>query len=240
MKKQILTLAAIIPLIATPVLADQASKGGMVSVTGTGIVDMAPDMAVISAGVETRAKEAQQALQDNNAKMQALFAELEKAGIAKKDIQTDNFNIHPEIVYPQRTKSNEHRAPKIVGYVVNNRVGVKIRKLESVGTVLTALVNAGANNMSGLQFDVSDKKGQMEKARKAAIADARKKAELYATELGTSVKRLVTLNEGGGYQPPAPMMMRAAKAEMMDASVPVAEGTMSMSVSVTTSWELAK
>ena len=240
MKKQILTLATVIPLMAAPAFAADISQGGMVSVTGTGMVDMAPDMAVISAGVETRAKEAQQALQDNNTKMQALFAELEKAGIAKKDIQTDNFNIHPEITYPQRTKSGEHRAPKIVGYVVNNRVGVKIRKLESIGSVLTALVGASANNMSGLQFGVSDKKGLMEKARKAAIADARKKADLYATELGTSVKRLVTLNEGGGYQPPAPMMMRTAKAEMMDASVPVAEGTMSMSITVTTKWELAK
>ena len=238
MKKQFLTLATLLPLLVLPAHADEA-KGGMISVTGTGIIDMAPDMAVVSAGVQSRAKQAQQALAENNTKMQALFAELEKAGIDKKDIQTDNFNIHPEIVYPQNSKSSPPRPPEIVGYIVNNQVGVKIRKLENVGSVLTALVQAGANNMSGLRFDVSDKATLMDKARKAAIADARAKAELYATELGTSIKRLTSLSENGGYQPPAPIMMRAAKMEMAASSVPVAEGTMSMSITVNTSWELA-
>ncbi|WP_114009519.1 SIMPL domain-containing protein [Cohaesibacter intestini] len=239
MKKQFLALATVLPLLALPAHADEA-KGGTISVTGTGIIDMAPDMALVSAGVQSRAKQAQQALAENNTKMQALFAELEKAGIDKKDIQTDNFNIHPEIVYPQNNNSNIQRAPEIVGYVVNNQVGVKIRKLENVGSVLTALVNAGANNMSGLRFDVSDKANLMDEARKAAIANARAKAELYATELGTSIKRLTSLSENGGNRPPVPMMMRAGKAEMMVADVPVAEGTLSMSITINTNWELAQ
>ena len=159
MKRHLIIAAALIPLLTTQLFAseDSEDKGGSLSVEGTGIVSKAPDMATISAGVQSRAKTAEAALADNNAKMEALFAALEKAGIARKDIQTHNFNIHPEIVYPKRTSSAEPRPPKIVGYNVNNQIGVKIRKLSNVGSVLTALVNAGANNMSGLQFDISDK-----------------------------------------------------------------------------------
>ena len=229
-------------LLATPILADESehTKGGILTISGTGKVDMAPDMALISAGVQSRAKTAENALADNNAKMQALFAALETAGIEKKDIQTSNFSIHPDIIYPKATQKNPAQAPRIVGYVVNNQVGVKIRKLNAIGSVLTALVEAGANAMSGLSFDVSNKKSLMEQARKAALDDARSKATLYATELGTSVKRLIALSEGGGYRPPAPVMLRAAKSEMMSADVPVSEGTMSMTITISTSWELVK
>ena len=90
----------------------------------------------------------------------------------------------------------------------------------NVGSVLTALVGAGANDMSGLSFDIANKDALMQDARKAAIADARSKAELYATELGTSVERLVSLSEGGGYSAPHPVMMRAAKMEAMASPVP--------------------
>ncbi|WP_180966724.1 SIMPL domain-containing protein [Cohaesibacter celericrescens] len=233
MRKHLLILAALVPMIMTPAMADE-TKGGSISVVGMGIVEMAPDMAIVSAGVQSRSETAQAALAANNASMKALFDELEKAGIEKKDIQTANFNINPEIVYPKTNK----QAPQIVGYIVNNQVSVNIRKLENVGSVLTALVDAGSNNMSGLQFDVSNKTELLAQARKAAIADARQKAQLYATELGVKIKRLTSLSESGGYRP-QPMMMRAAKMEMMSADVPVAEGSMQISISVNTSWELA-
>lgn len=240
MKKHLLILATLIPMMATaPVLAD-ASKpdGGMISVTGTGTINKAPDMASVSAGVEFRSETAQKALADNNAKMQALFGELEKAGIASEDIQTSSFNIRPEMVYPKPTDGGTPKPPQIVGYVVHNQVSVDIHDLGNVGSVLTALVGAGANDMSGLSFDIANKDALMQDARKAAIADARSKAELYATELGTSVERLVSLSEGGGYSAPQPVMMRAAKMEAMASSVPVAEGSMAISITITTSWEL--
>ncbi|MCT4656402.1 MAG: SIMPL domain-containing protein [Cohaesibacter sp.] len=234
MKKTALAIATMLPLMAGPSFAAD-SQSGVISVNGTGQIEMAPDIAIISAGVQARSKTTKAALAENNKKMASLFKELEKAGIAKKDIQTSNFNIYPEMRYPQKGQA---QPPKIIGYTVNNQVTVKIRKLDSVGTVLTALVGAGANNMSGLRFDVSDKKGKLEEARKAAIKDARAKAQLYAGELGTKIKRLKSLSENGGYNP-RPVMMRAAKMEMaMDAPVPVAEGSMSLSITVNTQWEL--
>lgn len=225
--------------MTAPVLAEQATTqtGGIISVSGTGTLNLSPDMAVISAGVQSKAETAKTALADNNQKMSALFAELKKAGIAEKDIQTSNFNIYPEVVYPKR---DSNKPPQIVGYNVNNQVTVRIRKLENVGDVLTTLVSAGANNMSGLNFSVSNRKEKLDEARKAAIADARKKAELYASEIGTKIKRLKSLNEGGSHHP-QPIMMRSAKMEMSaDMAVPIAQGEMSISVTINTSWELAK
>lgn len=236
MKKRLLILAALLPLMALPAAA-QDTKGGTLSVSGTGSINKAPDMASVSAGVQSRAETAQAALTDNNTKMQSLFDTLEAAGIEKKDIQTSNFNIHPQLVYPRVKDNEEEQAPKIVGYVVNNQVSVNIYKLDLVGSVLTALVDAGANNISGLSFDISDKDALLDEARKQAIADARAKAELYAKELGTSIKRLESLSESGGFQAPQPVMMRA-KMELAAAPVPVAEGEMSISITVNTSWEL--
>lgn len=236
MKPILFALVATIPLLATPVSAAPESQAGIISVTGKGSVSMTPDMAVVSAGVQTQKKQAKEALAENNRKMAALMAELKKAGIESKDIQTSNFNIHPQMVYP---KQREAKPPRIVGYNVSNQVAVKIRKLESVGTVLTALVEAGANNMSGLHFDVSDKAEKLAEARKAAIADARAKAKLYADGVDVKIKRLKSLSENGSYAP-SPVMMRAPKMEMMAdaAPVPVAQGSMSLSININTSWEL--
>ena len=237
MKKHLLIFAALVPFILTPANAGEI-KNGTLTVTGTGTISKAPDMAIISAGVQSRAKNAETALDDNNTKMQALFAELEKAGIEKKDIQTDNFNIHPELFYPKSSSNNEPRPPQIVGYTVNNQVSVKIHKLDGVGSVLTALVNAGANNMSGLRFDISNKEELLDEARKAAVADARRKANIYATELGVEIDRLTSLSESGGYNP-QPVRMRAMAMEAAS-PVPVAEGTVGLTVSVNTIWELTK
>ncbi|SNY91555.1 hypothetical protein SAMN04515647_1783 [Cohaesibacter sp. ES.047] len=237
MRKQFLALAAIVPLMTLPALAAESTNGTL-TISGTGSVSKAPDMAILSAGVESREKTAKAALADNNAKMEALFAELDKAGIAKKDIQTNNFNINPQLVYPRNDNNSEPKPPRIVGYQVNNRVTVSIKALDSVGSVLTALVNAGANNISGLRFDISNKDGIEDEARKAAIADARAKAELYAAELGVGIKRLKSLSEGSAPQAPRPMMMRAMANEAMVSKVPVAEGSLDFDVTVSTTWEL--
>ncbi|MCV6576023.1 MAG: SIMPL domain-containing protein [Cohaesibacter sp.] len=239
MKRFCITLAAILPLISTPTLAGNhqaaSHQAGTLSISGIGKVDMVPDLAIISAGVESRAKTTKDALADNSRKMAALFATLEKAGIAKKDMQTSNFNIYPQMHYPNKSGQTP---PKIIGYHVNNQLTVRIRDLAKIGTVLTALVDAGANNMSGLRFDVADKKAKLEEARIAALADAKAKASLYAAELGSEIKRLKSLSETSR-SAPRPVMMRAAAMKMeMDAAVPVAEGSMSFSITINTVWEL--
>ena len=235
MKKSLITLTALMCLAALPAAASDSNKG-TISVSGKGSLSAAPDMATLSAGVESRAKEAKDALADNNTKMAKLMEELKKAGIKDKDIQTTSFNIHPQLVYPN--SASENRAPEVVGYVVSNRATVRIADLGSVGSVLTALVEAGANDISGLTFDISNKQALLDEARKEALADARHKADLYAKELGTKLNKLESLSESGGFQTPQPMMMRAAKFEAISSDVPVAEGEMEVTITVNASWYL--
>ena len=237
MKKSLIIVTALLSLTILPAQAQDA-KVGTISVTGEGSLHASPDMAILSAGVESIAKTAKEALADNNGKMAALMAELEKAGLQKKDIQTSNFNISPQMVYPDNRSTN--KAPEVVGYAVNNRATIRIHDLASVGSVLTALVSAGANDISGLSFDISDKAKLLDEARKEALADARHKAELYASELGTSIDKLQSLSESGGFRSPQPIMMRAVKLEAMSSDVPVAEGEMEVSITVNTSWFLAE
>ena len=139
-------------------------------------------------------------------------------------------------VYPD--SSTQPRAPEVVGYVVSNRATLRIHDLGSVGTVLTALVNAGANDISGLNFDISNKDELLDEARKEALSDARHKAELYAKQLGTDLSSLQSLSESGGFRSPQPMMMRAAKMEAVDSAVPVAKGEMEITITVNASWFL--
>lgn len=244
MKRFCITLAAILALISTPAMAGNhqatnhqatSHQAGTLSISGTGKVNMVPDIAIIYVGVESRAQTTKDALADNSRKMAALFATLEKAGIDKKDMQTSDFHIYPQMHYPNKAGQTP---PKIIGYIVNNQLTVKIRDLAKGGTVLTALVDAGANNMSGLRFDVANKKAKLEEARIAALADAKAKANLYAAELGSEIKRLKSLSETS-HNAPRPVMMRAAAMKMeMDAAVPVAEGSMSFSITINTVWEL--
>nr|WP_320141351.1 SIMPL domain-containing protein [uncultured Cohaesibacter sp.] len=235
MNKRLITLTALLFLTALPAAAEE-TKAGMISVSGTGSLSAAPDMAILSAGVESRAENAKEALADNNAKMAKLMAELKKAGIKEKNIQTSNFNIHPQLVYSD--SKAQPQAPKVVGYVVSNRATLRIHDLGSVGSVLTALVNAGANDISGLSFDISNKEKLLDEARKEALADARHKAELYAKELGTDLASLQSLSESGGFRNPQPMMLRAAKMESVASDVPVAEGEMEVSITLNASWFL--
>nr|WP_321460255.1 SIMPL domain-containing protein [uncultured Cohaesibacter sp.] len=235
MKKSLITLTTLLILTALPAAAEEM-KSGTISVSGEGSLRAAPDMAIVSAGVESRAKNAKDALADNNEKMAALMAELKKAGIEGKNIQTSSFNIYPQLIYPK--SSSEAKAPEVTGYVVSNRATIRIHDLGSVGSVLTALVNAGSNDISGLTFDISNKDQLLDEARKQALADARHKAELYAAELGSSLSSLQSLSESGGFSAPQPLMMRAAKMEAFSSDVPVAEGEMAVSITVNANWYL--
>ncbi|WP_316860250.1 SIMPL domain-containing protein [uncultured Cohaesibacter sp.] len=232
MKFPAIAIMALLALLTLPATASELGKN-TISITGSGIVKAEPDMAIVSAGVETRAKDAKAALSENNSKMAALMEALQEAGIDKKDIQTSNFNISPQLTYPK----DQDRAPEIVGYAVNNQITIQIRQFDKIGNVLTSLVNSGANDISSLRFDVSDKSELLDTARKAALADARHKAELYAKELGAEIHGLRSLSESSGFDSlAAPEMKRAMS---ISSDVPVAGGSVDLSISVNTTWILA-
>ncbi|HZP37315.1 MAG TPA: SIMPL domain-containing protein [Methylomirabilota bacterium] len=200
-----------------------------VTVSGVGAASAAPDMAEITTGVVTQAPTAAQALAASNQAMEALLRSLGSLGIAARDIQTTNVSVSP-----QRRQERDGRPGEIVGYEVVNQVHVKVRDLPLLGRVLDQQVAQGANSIQGIRFGLHDPAPLTDEARKRAIADARRRAELYATAAGLTLGRVLSVQEAGTVSPRPEPMGRV----MMSAAVPVAAGEQEIQVSVTVTYAL--
>lgn len=202
-----------------------------VTVNGTGRVTLSPDLARISIGVFTEGPDAAEAVNENNEQAQAVVDTLVDLGVSEDDIRTTEFSIFP------RRDFDEEGEPREITYEVRNTVFVTVRDLEMIGQVLNAVVEAGANNITGIQFDLDDRSAAESDALQAAVADARSRAEALAeaadVELG-AVQSINTMVSGGV---PQPFFARGALEEAA-AEVPVSPGQMEISVQVTVVYEL--
>ena len=223
----------------TPAFADTDKPFRILSLSGTGEVKAVPDTASISAGVVTDAKDAKSALAKNSTAMNKLFKQLKAAGVADRDIQTANFNISP-VYAPYNPKKPVPQHQRIIGYKVSNGVTVRVRKLARLGALIDEMTVAGANRMNGISFFVDKTDNLLEQARKKAMADVRRKADLYASGLGVELKRVLTINENvsrPGRPRPVYRGLAMAKDSAREAA-PVAAGEQELSVTVSVSWEL--
>lgn len=200
-----------------------------ITVAGTGTVSAAPDMAEITSGVVTQAPTAAQALAASSQAMERLLQALGALGIAARDIQTTNISVAP-----LRRQGRDGQPPEITGYEVTNQVRVKVRDLPRLGRVLDQQVGQGANLVHGIQFGRQEPVPLQDEARKRAMADARRKAELYAGAASLRVGRVVAVQEGGAASPRAEIAPRMA----MSAAVPVAPGEQEIQASVTVTFTL--
>lgn len=220
--------------------ADTEKPFRILRLTGDGQVKAVPDTASISAGIVTDARDAKSALAANSAAMNKLFAQLKERGIADRDIRTSNFNIAP-VYAPYDPKKPRPPQRRIVGYQVSNGVTVRVRNLPSLGGLIDDMTVAGANRMNGISFFVDKTDNLLEEARRKAMADVRRKADLYATGLGVSLKRVLTINENVS-QPGQPRPLMRSMSAMSKAgareAAPVAAGEHVLSVTVSVSWEL--
>lgn len=203
------------------------------SITATGKVTAEPDLATITMGVTTEAKTAAAALSQNATQMNGLFRVLRGAGIAERDIQTSNFSLSPRYSYPERS------SPRLDGFTASNNVAVRVRKLDTLGTVLDAVVREGGNTFSGLTFSVDDDTALRDQAREKAMTEALARAELYATAAGYKVARIVTINEGGEYQPQTIQSSRMMAMDSAESS-PIAGGELTYTSTVNVTFELTK
>ena len=204
-----------------------------VIVTGEGSITVAPDYAEITSGVTTQAKTAKDATAANSKAMAAIIAALQNAGIAQNDIQTSRFSVSPVYGSPQ-----PNSAPKLVGFSVANQLSIKVRQIGQVGAILDALIAAGATDAGSVEFLHSDTSKPLDQARQAAIADARRKAELYAQAAGLTLGGVAWITEVPTYAPPAPMArMRVLSAAAP--SVPISAGEDTLSVQITVGFNVA-
>jgi len=224
-----LTLAA---ALAGPAAAQTATPvPRTITMSGTGTVKGPPDMAEITAGVTSEAPTAAAALSANTAAMNKVFAALEKQqGIARRNIQTSNFNVSP--VYANRVPNE---TPRLSGYRVSNQVHVVLDDVTRVGAALDALVSAGANQMHGLNFSIKEPAPLLAKARAEAVADARLRAQQYAAAAGVALGPIQSISESG-IEPPRPVFRAMAMAA--ESAVPVATGEESVTANVTVVWEI--
>jgi uncharacterized protein YggE len=200
-----------------------------------GEVKIAPDMATITFGVTTEATTAQAAMADNARRMQEVFAALSRAGIADRDIQTSGLNLSAQYDYV------ENQPPRLRGYQASNRVTVNVMDLTKVGSTADAVVAAGVNQIDGIGFGLKDSKAAEDQARVLAVRALQDKARLYAQALGVELGAIRSLNEGGGYTPPPPMVMYAARLQMADsASTPVAAGELTVRIDITGTYDLGR
>jgi len=212
-----------------------------IAVLGTGKVAAAPDVAEVNVGVVAQAPTARDALAANNEAMGALLATLKERGVAGKDVQTSSLRINPQYTQPQAQPGRpaQEFQPRIFAYEVTNTVHITVRDLAKLGELLDAVVSSGANRMHGIAFRIDDDEELLDQARKQAVADARRKAELLAGEAGVVLGPVLTIREQGASLPPPRPMMRAAFAGAAEAmAVPVAEGEQELRVSVDVTYEL--
>lgn len=231
-------LAVLLPFAFAVGLALPA-HAGTISIEGRGEVLAAPDTAQITSGVTTQGTTAREALDANTAAMTDLIAELKASGITARDIQTSGFSINPNYVYTDERDANGYTLPpRINGYQVSNTVTVVVRQLDTLGAILDKSVTIGANTVNGVSFSVADPSTHYNEARKAAFADARAKAELYATAAGGTLDEINAISESQGFNSPQPVAMYAMRAEAASADVPVEGGELTFAINVTVQWEL--
>ncbi|MFN4011576.1 MAG: SIMPL domain-containing protein [Pannonibacter sp.] len=212
--------------------ADDAKRDLFITVQGIGNIAVAPDQAMISGGVISEAATAAEALAANSKALAGVVEKLKAAGVAEKDMQTNGFSVQPK--YTDYGKTD--KAPVIDGYQVSNSISIKVRDMAKLGELLDAMVASGSNAINGVSFIVSDADKRSDDARKAAVADARRKAELYAAAAGVKLGKVLSMSEGGAAVPQPMYRMAAMSAEAMP---PMLSGEETLSASVTIVYELA-
>jgi uncharacterized protein len=236
MRTKSITILAGVMLVGLLVTACNAIRAGeaaaqtppsrTIAVTGSGKAFLAPDIATISIGVRTEDADPAQAMEDSNARAQSIADALEAMGVEARDIQTSSFNIYPNQQYDQSGN------PMSTTYVVENNVSVTVRDLTELGALLSATVEAGANQVYGIQFDVEDREEALGEARQGAIDDARAKAEALATAAGVSLGDLQSISEVSGFPEPFFDGRGGGAAEAALTNIPISPGQLTVTVDV--------
>jgi uncharacterized protein YggE len=240
MSKKTLFLPAIVLLAlalgacSPTIQADAAPPARTLNVNGAGQVFLSPDIAYIYVGVHTEENTAAEAVSANNDETQKVIDALKEAGVDAKDIRTTNFSIWPNQQY------GPDGQPTSVKYVVDNSVYVTVRKLDDLGDLLDSAMEAGANSINSVQFDVADKTEALQKAREEAVKNAKKQAQELADVSGVKLGEVQSI---GFYDTaPAPYLDTFGKggggAVVEAAAVPIQPGQLTLTVTVSMSYAI--
>lgn len=213
-------LAAV--LSAGMALADDTR---VITTNGIGTVETTPDMATLRLGVTHEDKEAAAAMAATSAGVTAVLSRLEAAGIAARDMQTDQLSLQP--IWSDYN-SNTRDARRITGFLATNMLTVRVRDLDTLGGILDLVIGDGANSFNGLSFGLQEPKPSQDAARADAVKDAIDRAQQLAEAAGVTLGPIQSISEHGGFARPQMMEMAAARS----ADVPIASGELTVSAQV--------
>lgn len=213
-------------VVAGLLIAPVHAAEKLVTVTGEATIAVAPDIAMMRIGVISQDRTAREASDTNAKQMTAVLDAIKNAGVGDRDIQTSRLSLQPQY------DPNKGGTARLTGFQASNQVTVRIRDIEKLPSILDRAISVGANEMSGIEFVVSEQSKLLDQARNDAIADARRKAELYAKAAGVKLGHVVSITEEGSAPPPRPMQAMRAGA------VPIAPGEQTLRALVTVTYEL--
>lgn len=222
-----LILALLVTACSSRTAAPNLPSRGL-EVSGKGSVEIKPDLARVSVGVRSQSEDITEALNENNARATAIKNTLVNLGVAEEDIQTSNFNIYPQQENRPMEMGDESETVDV--FIVENTVNVVVRQLDDLGSILSAIVEGGANTIYGVTFDLAESSAAYAEARALAIADAQAQAEAIADAAGVSLGVIQTISI---YDRGAPVARSDMAMEMpVGGSVPIASGTLAIQVTV--------
>ena len=230
MKILILALILIFGVSSTAFAEERIST---ISVSGEGVIEVAPDRATISVGVVTRDKNASKVQNDNARIASEIIKSVAALGIDKKNIRTGNYSFHQYY----RQENNKRVAD---GYESNNTVTIIVDDLNLVGKIIDTSLSHGANNIDSLEFGIKNKAALQNDAIRLAVRDARAKAEVVAAELGKNIIGVKNVAVNAGYiSAPRANKMFAVEMEMdMAIETPIESGTLTCNANVHVEFEI--
>jgi uncharacterized protein len=233
-----MTITGLVGIIVGVLLAPMVANGQTttptgnpgehtISVTGSGRIFVKPDMADVNLGVQVIRSTLAEARDDAARQMNAIIDALHALGITDADIETAYLDISPTYDYNGQTQ-------RITGYQVSNQLTVHVKNLDQLPAVVDNSVGAGATNVQGISFRISDQVAAEAQARTAAVHDARARADALAAAAGVTITGVVSISETS-FSPPIWYGMPGARDEA-GAPTPIIPGQSEVSIDVAVSY----
>jgi uncharacterized protein YggE len=230
----LLAIVALTLSACGPTTVNQAAPVSLrtLSVSGVGVIYLTPDIVYINVGVNTQRENAAEAVEVNKTQTSAVIQAIQDFGVDPKDIRTTNFSIWSNPQY------DEFGQVKGTNYAVDNTVNVTVREIDKLGDLLDAAIQAGANNIYSIQFDVEDKNEATKQARAQAVEDAKVEAQELAEASGVSLVQIETINYFESSPTPFFEGKGGGGGDAASAAVPIQPGQLAISVTVNVTYSI--
>jgi uncharacterized protein len=161
----------------------------LISVLGTAELNVPPDEALLTFGVENHDKVLSTAKSQNDARLKKVLSVAHAAGVEQKDIKTSTLQMSPDY--------SDEKIPRLIGYEVSQTIAITLKDISKYEDLMTQLLDAGVNRVDGIYFQVGEPRKYRDEARSKAIDVAKEKAIAMATQLGQTVGKPWEISEQG-------------------------------------------